>query len=97
MGRLSFWHDDSVKSFFRILAWIILPFTVALSGLVLLTSLWTSFIWVGIIVSIAYAYLRFNDKHGAHEEYDDHASQEKYREGLQTYIDLVRVDQAKDE
>ena len=89
MGWFRFPWDDALGSFIRIFGWIILPFAVALAGLALLTTWITALLWVGLIVGIGYSYLRFYEKHNAHEEYDDRFSSEKYDEGLRTYIDLL--------
>lgn len=89
MGRRSFLEDEALRSFIRILAWIILPFAIGLSGLALLNSMPTALVWVAMICLIAFASLRFHDKHNEHEEYDDHPTQEKYQEGLRSYISLV--------
>ena len=75
--------------------WIILPFAVGLAGLALLSTWITALVWVGLIVAIAYAYLRFFQKHNEHEEYDDRLSPEKYDEGLQTYIGLVEKEKTQ--
>jgi hypothetical protein len=82
-------HGDTLVAFLRIVGLILLPLAIALAGLALLSSLVTAIIWVAAIVSITYGYLRFNAKHNEHEEYDDHPSQAKYKEGLRTYVDLI--------
>ena len=74
------------------LAWIIFPFAIGLSGLVLLTSLPSALVWLSVIGLIAFASIRFHDKHSGHEEYDDHPPQEKYDEGLRTFISLIVED-----
>lgn len=89
MGRFRFPHDDALGSFFRIVAWILLPFAVGLAGLVLLTTWITALLWIALIIGIGYAYLRFFEKHNSHEEYDDRFSPDKYDEGLRTYIGLI--------
>jgi fatty acid desaturase len=89
LGRLSFLHDDAAKAFFRIVALILVPLAVYLSGLALLATLVTAIVWIGLILVIVFAYVRFHEKHNEHEEYDDHTSQKEYNEGLRTYISLV--------
>ncbi|HEX4920368.1 MAG TPA: hypothetical protein VFV92_06465 [Candidatus Bathyarchaeia archaeon] len=95
MGRFRFLRDDALRSFIRIVAWILLPFAVGLAGLVLLTTWMTALLWVAMIVGIGYAYLRFFEKHNQHEEYDDRFSPDKYDEGLRTYIDLIKQEKSQ--
>ncbi len=89
MGRLSFLRSDALVSFLRIIALFLVPVLVALAGLALLTSLPTAVLWVGIIATLTYVYVRFNAKHNEHPEYDDHPPRETYTQGLESYLHLL--------
>jgi len=89
LGRRSSLRSDALVSFLRIIAIFLVPVLVAAAGLVLLTSLPTAILWVGIIASITYVYVRFNAKHNEHPEYDDHPPPEAYTQGLESYLHLL--------
>jgi hypothetical protein len=94
LGRLSSLRSDALVSFLRIIAIFLVPFLVALAGLALLTSLPTAVLWVGIIATLTYVYVRFNAKHNEHPEYDDHPPSETYTRGLESYLRLIEKDRA---
>lgn len=89
MAKLSFLRNEALLSFLRLVALFLVPFFVALIGLALLTNLLTAFLWVAIIASVAYAYVRFYHKHNEHPEFDDHLSPEAYSHGLENYLKLL--------
>ncbi len=89
MGRLSSLRSDALVSFLRLIALFLVPFLVALAGLALLTSLPTAVLWVGIITTLTYIYVRFNAKHNEHPQYDDHPLMETYAHGLESYLRLL--------
>ncbi len=97
MGRLSFLRSDPLVSFLRIIALFLVPVLVAMTGLALLTSLPTAILWVGIIASLTYVYVRFNAKHNEHPEYDDHPPSETYTNGLENYLHLIEKERAPKE
>ena len=95
MGRFRFPHDDTLGSFFRIVALVLLPFAIGIAGLALLTTWMTALLWIALIVGISYAYLRFFEKHNEHEEYDDRFTPDKYDQGLRTYIELIEKEKTQ--
>lgn len=89
MERRSSLRSDALVSFLRVIVIFLVPVLVALAGLVLLTRLPTAVLWVGIITSLTYMYIRFNAKHNEHPEYDDHPPTETYTQGLENYLHLL--------
>ena len=89
MGRRSSLRGDALVSFLRIIVIFLVPVLVAIAGLILLTSLPTAVLWVGIITTLTYIYVRLNAKHNEHPEYDDHPPLETYIHGLESYLHLL--------